>query len=168
MSVRGHNGRDGAVRARIIAVAWDHGTSRAHYPQVHTHVVVPNLAWGDDRQLGTVEGAIGLFARLAEEQGTIALKTNRRQAEAWERTSPSRRVPGALGDRSGSCAPTLRPPPAKRRPPAALAPPAPAAAPTSPARSMRIMPTPLLCRPAAGIPCGCWGFGSVRSAERGD
>ena len=52
VSRRGHGGRDGAVHSRILAAAWDHGTSRADDPQMHTHVVIAGLAWGDDGKLG--------------------------------------------------------------------------------------------------------------------
>jgi conjugative relaxase-like TrwC/TraI family protein len=55
VSRRGHGGRDGAVRARFAAAAWDHGTSRADDPQVHTHVVIAGLAWGDDGKLGALD-----------------------------------------------------------------------------------------------------------------
>jgi len=45
---RGHGGRDGTIRARVAAVAFEHATSREDDPQIHTHVVLPNLAWGED------------------------------------------------------------------------------------------------------------------------
>ena len=54
-SRRGHEGRDGAVRARLCAAAWDHATSRAGDPQMHTHVVAPNLGWGDDGKLRAID-----------------------------------------------------------------------------------------------------------------
>jgi len=45
---RGYGGRDGVVRARVAAVAFDHATSRMDDPQIHSHVVLANLAWGED------------------------------------------------------------------------------------------------------------------------
>jgi len=51
---RGHDGRDGTVRARVCAVAFDHATSRMDDPQLHTHVVLPNLGMGEDGRWGAL------------------------------------------------------------------------------------------------------------------
>jgi len=54
-SRRGHGGRDGTVEGRVVAVAFDHFTSRADDPQMHSHVVLPNLHWGADGRLGALD-----------------------------------------------------------------------------------------------------------------
>jgi conjugative relaxase-like TrwC/TraI family protein len=51
---RGHDGRDGTVRARVCAVAFDHLTSREDDPQLHTHVVLANLGRGEDGAWGAL------------------------------------------------------------------------------------------------------------------
>jgi len=51
---RGHEGRDGTVRARVAAVAFDHSTSRMDDPQIHTHVVLANLGMGEDGRWGSL------------------------------------------------------------------------------------------------------------------
>jgi len=51
---RGHDGRDGTVRARVAAVAFDHLTSREDDPQLHTHVVLANLGRGEDGAWGAL------------------------------------------------------------------------------------------------------------------
>jgi conjugative relaxase-like TrwC/TraI family protein len=50
-------GRAGCVKrpARLIAVLFHHGTSRALDPQLHTHVVVINLAEREDGTFGALE-----------------------------------------------------------------------------------------------------------------
>lgn len=45
---RGHGGRDGVVHGTVAAVAYDHATSRSDDPQMHSHVVLANLCWGED------------------------------------------------------------------------------------------------------------------------
>jgi conjugative relaxase-like TrwC/TraI family protein len=51
---RGHEGRDGTVRARVAAVVFDHATSRMDDPQIHSHVVLPNLGMGEDGRWGAL------------------------------------------------------------------------------------------------------------------
>jgi hypothetical protein len=58
-AARGHHG-DGQRAARVatsgfVAAAFDHGTSRAGDPQVHTHVVVANLLQGVDGRWSAVD-----------------------------------------------------------------------------------------------------------------
>ncbi|MFN8138137.1 MAG: MobF family relaxase [Candidatus Nanopelagicales bacterium] len=58
-AARGHHG-DGQRAARVatsgfVAAAFDHGTSRAGDPQVHTHVVVANLLQGADGRWSAVD-----------------------------------------------------------------------------------------------------------------
>ncbi len=52
---RGHAGRDGVVGGTIAGVGWDHATSREDDPQVHTHVTLGNLCWGEDGKLGALD-----------------------------------------------------------------------------------------------------------------
>ena len=67
---RGHHG-DGARATRIgttgfVAAAFDHGTSRAGDPQLHTHVVVVNLLQGVDGGWSAVDSrALHRHARTA-------------------------------------------------------------------------------------------------------
>jgi len=53
---RGHAGRDGTVKARVAAVAFDHATSREDDPQIHSHVVLPNVGWGEDGRVTSLWG----------------------------------------------------------------------------------------------------------------
>jgi len=57
--LRGHHG-DGQRAARIdtdgwIVAAFEHRTSRAGDPQLHTHLVVPNLLRGTDGSWSAVD-----------------------------------------------------------------------------------------------------------------
>src|SRR5262249_36583064 len=49
-------GKGGAVweRARLVAAAFEHGSSRAEEPQLHTHLLVLNLAVRWDGTVGTL------------------------------------------------------------------------------------------------------------------
>lgn len=68
--LRGHHG-DGQSARRIgtdgfLAVAFEHRTSRAMDPQLHTHVVVPNLVRGVDGQWSAIDTrALHRHARTA-------------------------------------------------------------------------------------------------------
>jgi conjugative relaxase-like TrwC/TraI family protein len=50
---RGHGGRD-IERTKWVAALFQHGTSRAKDPQLHTHIVLINLAVRDDGTTGTL------------------------------------------------------------------------------------------------------------------
>lgn len=52
-SRRGHGGHE-AERCRLVAAKFEHGTSRAADPQLHTHVVVVNVGVRDDGTTGTI------------------------------------------------------------------------------------------------------------------
>jgi conjugative relaxase-like TrwC/TraI family protein len=69
-AARGHHG-DGQRATRIgtdgfIAAAFDHTTSRAHDPQLHTHVVVMNLVRGQDGRWSALD------SRTLHRQATTA------------------------------------------------------------------------------------------------
>lgn len=58
-SLRGHHGPGGEGRRVAtdgwLAVAFEHGTSRSDDPQLHTHVVVPNVVRGVDGRWGAFD-----------------------------------------------------------------------------------------------------------------
>lgn len=53
---RGHNGVDRERAAGFVAAGFRHRTSRAGDPQLHTHVLVANLAQRDDGRWRTLDG----------------------------------------------------------------------------------------------------------------
>jgi len=56
VSRRGHAGRDGLVHGTVAAIGYDHATSREDDPQMHTHVVLANIHWGEDERVGALDG----------------------------------------------------------------------------------------------------------------
>lgn len=70
---RGHAGRDGTVGGTIAAIAWDHATSREDDPQVHSHVTIPNLLWGEDGKLGALDSDAFFGGKHAREHIVKAL-----------------------------------------------------------------------------------------------
>lgn len=53
---RGKGGEE-RERARVIFATFEHGTSRAQEPQLHTHAVLPNVGIAEDGSTGTLETA---------------------------------------------------------------------------------------------------------------
>jgi len=88
-SRRGHAGRDGVVEGRVVAVAFDHATSRLDDPQMHTHVVLANLHWGIDGRIGSLDGDRFWSGRKARERVVKALSRvyeSELRCEVTERT----------------------------------------------------------------------------------
>jgi len=70
---RGHAGRDGLVHGRVVAIGYDHATSREDDPQMHTHVVLPNVHWGEDGRVGALDGNAFWMGRRSRERIVKAL-----------------------------------------------------------------------------------------------
>lgn len=96
-AARGHHG-DGVTADRIatdgfVAAAFEHGTSRAGDPQLHTHVVVTNLLHGADGRWSALDSrALYRHAKTAGYLYQAALRTQltERLGLAW--LSPQRGV----------------------------------------------------------------------------
>jgi len=58
MGRRGWGGRVQVATDGFIAAAFRHRTSRAGDPQLHTHVLIANMARGSDRQWGALDGRL--------------------------------------------------------------------------------------------------------------
>ena len=97
-ALRGHHG-DGQSAARIgtdgpIVAAFDHTTSRAGDPQLHTHLVIPNLVHGADGRWSAMDTrALYRHAATASEiyHATLRGQLTHRLGVAW--TSPARGRP---------------------------------------------------------------------------
>ncbi len=57
---RGHNGLERVAASGFVAAGFRHRTSRAGDPQLHTHVLIANLARGHDGRWGALDGR-GVF-----------------------------------------------------------------------------------------------------------
>jgi len=55
VSRRGYAGRDGLMHGTVAAIGFDHATSREDDPQMHTHVVLANVHWGEDGRIGSLD-----------------------------------------------------------------------------------------------------------------
>lgn len=63
---RGHGGTTAIGVAGVAAVGFDHHSSRAGDPQLHTHLLVANRALGDDGRWGALDGSrLYAWARTA-------------------------------------------------------------------------------------------------------
>ena len=101
-ALRGHHG-DGQSAARIntdgpIVAAFDHTTSRAGDPQLHTHLVIPNLVHGADGKWSAMDTrALYRHAATASEiyHATLRGQLTRRLGVAW--TTPARGRPEIAG-----------------------------------------------------------------------
>ena len=101
-ALRGHHG-DGQSAARIgtdgpIVAAFDHFTSRAGDPQLHTHLVIPNLVHGADGKWSAMDTrALYRHAATASEiyHAVLRGQLTRRLGVAW--TTPARGRPEIAG-----------------------------------------------------------------------
>jgi conjugative relaxase-like TrwC/TraI family protein len=101
-ALRGHHG-DGQSAARIatdgpVVAAFDHTTSRAGDPQLHTHLVIPNLVHGADGRWSAMDTrALYRHAATASEiyHATLRGELTLRLGVAW--TTPSRGRPEIAG-----------------------------------------------------------------------
>jgi conjugative relaxase-like TrwC/TraI family protein len=101
-ALRGHHG-DGQSAARIgtdgpIVAAFDHVTSRAGDPQLHTHLVIPNLVLGADGKSSAMDTrALYRHAATASEiyHAVLRGELTLRLGVAW--TTPSRGRPEIAG-----------------------------------------------------------------------
>ena len=101
-ALRGHHG-DGQSAARIntdgpIVAAFDHTTSRAGDPQLHTHLVIPNLVHGADGKWSAMDTrALYRHAATASEiyHAVLRGQLTRRLGVAW--TTPARGRPEIAG-----------------------------------------------------------------------
>lgn len=101
-ALRGHQG-DGQSAARIdtdgpIVAAFDHFTSRAGDPQLHTHLVIPNLVHGADGKWSAMDTrALYRHAATASEiyHAVLRGQLTRRLGVAW--TTPARGRPEIAG-----------------------------------------------------------------------
>ena len=101
-ALRGHHG-DGQSAARIgtdgpIVAAFDHTTSRAGDPQLHTHLVIPNLVHGADGRWSAMDTrALYRHAATASEiyHAVLRGQLTRRLGVAW--TNPARGRPEIAG-----------------------------------------------------------------------
>jgi conjugative relaxase-like TrwC/TraI family protein len=101
-ALRGHHG-EGQSAARMgtdgpIVAAFDHFTSRAGDPQLHTHLVIPNLVHGADGRWSAMDTrALYRHAATASEiyHAVLRGQLTRRLGVAW--TRPSRGRPEIAG-----------------------------------------------------------------------
>lgn len=61
---RGHGGGD-KENARLVMATFEHGTSRAQDPNLHTHALVLNLGVRDDGTTGTLESQNFYYSKMA-------------------------------------------------------------------------------------------------------
>jgi len=73
VSRRGHAGRDGVVHGTVAGIAFDHATSREEDPQMHTHVVLANIHWGEDGRIGSLDTGTFWNGKRTREQIVKAL-----------------------------------------------------------------------------------------------
>jgi conjugative relaxase-like TrwC/TraI family protein len=90
---RGHGGRRSLDAAGFVAAAFDHRTSRAGDPQLHTHVLVANRTRGVDGKWSALDGR--LLYRHAKTAGflyqaVLRSELSRRLEVGW--TAPARGV----------------------------------------------------------------------------
>ena len=66
-NIHTRRGSGGTIKeqAHTFAVSFTHYTSRANDPQLHTHIVLPNLAWREDGTVGTIESKTCYDYRMA-------------------------------------------------------------------------------------------------------
>ncbi|HEX5535541.1 MAG TPA: MobF family relaxase [Actinomycetales bacterium] len=104
--LRGHQG-DGRRAARIgtdglIAAGFTHRTSRADDPQLHSHLVIPNVVRGEDGQWSAVDSrAVYRHATTASYlyQATLRAELTRRLGVTW--TAPKRGIAEIVGVPAG-------------------------------------------------------------------
>jgi conjugative relaxase-like TrwC/TraI family protein len=95
---RGHGGRRSLDADGFVGAAFDHRTSRAGDPQLHTHVLVVNRTRGTDGKWSALDGR--LLYRHAKTAGFLhqaVLRSELRRRLEVKRTAPARGVSEVQG-----------------------------------------------------------------------
>lgn len=89
---RGHGGVERQRGDGFVAAAYRHRMSRAEDPQLHTHVVVANLARGEDGRWSALDGrALYAHAKAAGFLYQAHLRASVRQRLGWAEWGPARK-----------------------------------------------------------------------------